>query len=561
MKDSLHRSWVAHQAQIDNDARINDANSVFTQTIDRNLPVPFLDLPPQYNDIEGLIQSNSAANGSSGSMGSRPGTLSRPRPVSWAAGTADTTHSHHQHWQNNSANTYVPPTLQTSHSLPYEPGNSYVANQNFNSWSSQGSGPTTPQASLSTLTTSVSSSRLSNSAPTSATWSGNSSSVNWDESSQSWIQILGAVAAPPAPSDASTTYMHRDQVHRPEAAASPPVLSIVSPTYTHRDQNEPVSPVSPISPPRSPMARQLRWASNSETHLPHVQNDAPGVRVTSSAPVSPENTWHRTGNYQQPSNQHHHENAGLQGPPSNRNVEQLSTALSYGQPQHSVHSQQQSQGNVAQERLAGPIASYGLPSPQIQVSVRPTSPGVVTISTARVPSSAIALPLSVSTSNVHIPASDPATSRFYHPPAPNFRPYTYHAPSSTSTPATPVGNYVPAVSGPQLQIPHMRPRAHSAVPSCRLSTASAPPYVHRYHSAASSPLMPPVQYPTQGHYASNNYPSYASGEGMWRQTGVTADELFMGNGVNERGRSREREWGGGGGVRGAYADGVPVWAI
>ena len=52
--DHLHERWDHHREFLDGEARIRDSNSIFPHTIDRNLPIPFLDLPPSYEDIEGL---------------------------------------------------------------------------------------------------------------------------------------------------------------------------------------------------------------------------------------------------------------------------------------------------------------------------------------------------------------------------------------------------------------------------------------------------------------------------------------------------------------------------
>ncbi|KAF8423329.1 hypothetical protein EV426DRAFT_710726 [Tirmania nivea] len=49
--DKLHTGWTQHQHNLAYEAQ--NVFSVPTHSIDRNLPVPFQDLPPKYDDIEG----------------------------------------------------------------------------------------------------------------------------------------------------------------------------------------------------------------------------------------------------------------------------------------------------------------------------------------------------------------------------------------------------------------------------------------------------------------------------------------------------------------------------
>ena len=82
--DKLHAGWAQHQQYLAHEAQIRDINSIPTHRIDRNLPVPFLDLPPQYDDIEGLDSNRKGIQPAPITSGS-PMTLglsSRRRPVS-----------------------------------------------------------------------------------------------------------------------------------------------------------------------------------------------------------------------------------------------------------------------------------------------------------------------------------------------------------------------------------------------------------------------------------------------------------------------------------------------
>jgi len=54
IKAKLHAGWAQHQQYLTHEAQIQDINSVPTDRIDKNLLLPFLNLPPKYDDIEGL---------------------------------------------------------------------------------------------------------------------------------------------------------------------------------------------------------------------------------------------------------------------------------------------------------------------------------------------------------------------------------------------------------------------------------------------------------------------------------------------------------------------------
>ncbi|RPB25018.1 hypothetical protein L211DRAFT_836876 [Terfezia boudieri ATCC MYA-4762] len=52
--DKLHAGWAQHKQYLAHEAQVLDISSVPTHRNDRNLPPPILDLPPKYDDIEGL---------------------------------------------------------------------------------------------------------------------------------------------------------------------------------------------------------------------------------------------------------------------------------------------------------------------------------------------------------------------------------------------------------------------------------------------------------------------------------------------------------------------------
>ncbi|KAF8455178.1 hypothetical protein BGX38DRAFT_1267447 [Terfezia claveryi] len=54
IKDKLHAGWAQHKQYLEHEAQVLDINSVRLHGKDRDLPAPFFDLPPKYDDIEGL---------------------------------------------------------------------------------------------------------------------------------------------------------------------------------------------------------------------------------------------------------------------------------------------------------------------------------------------------------------------------------------------------------------------------------------------------------------------------------------------------------------------------
>ncbi|KAF8448239.1 hypothetical protein BDZ91DRAFT_768661 [Kalaharituber pfeilii] len=82
--EKLHQTWEQHQQYLADAALRPEAS---TQTIDRNLPVPFLDLPPSYDEIESLsyrrrLQLQIHNQPQQGQRTRFAAGDSRPRPVS-----------------------------------------------------------------------------------------------------------------------------------------------------------------------------------------------------------------------------------------------------------------------------------------------------------------------------------------------------------------------------------------------------------------------------------------------------------------------------------------------
>jgi len=68
---NLHEGWVQHHEYLENEQCIKDMSPSYTHAIDRNLQIPFLDLPPSYNDIEGLNNRTQAQSTLGESLGAR----------------------------------------------------------------------------------------------------------------------------------------------------------------------------------------------------------------------------------------------------------------------------------------------------------------------------------------------------------------------------------------------------------------------------------------------------------------------------------------------------------